>query len=103
MIRGNKYKCYYCGQKERCTSDHFYPKSKGGKLRVYACKLCQQTKSDMLPGQYMDYINNHVAINSKTKVRITTAIKSLLKLSGNGDVPEHLRLLYPTKKCPSYK
>jgi hypothetical protein len=98
MVRGNKYKCYYCGQEEKCTSDHFYPKSREGRLKVYACKLCQRTKANMLPGEYMDYINNHVAIDKDVKIRITRAIKSLLKLTNDPDVPEHLRLLYPTNK-----
>lgn len=98
MVRGNRNKCYYCGQEEKCTSDHFYPKSKGGKLKVYACGLCQRTKADMLPGQYMDYINKHIAINPEIKIRITNAIKSLLVLTNKSGTPEHLRLLYPTKR-----
>jgi hypothetical protein len=98
MVKGNIDICYYCGQEERCTVDHFYPKSKGGKLKVYACRLCQRTKADMLPEQYINYIENHIAIDSDVKIRIITAIRSLLNLSNGEDIPEHLRLLYPTKR-----
>ena len=80
MVRGNKNKCYYCGQIEKCTSDHFHPKSKGGRLKVYACGLCQRTKADMTPTQFVEYIKGHIAINEEAKIRITYSIRSLIHL-----------------------
>ena len=86
MTRGSKNKCYYCGQDERCTADHFYPKSKGGKLKVYACALCQRTKADLQPEQFIKYINNHVAISDESKIRITQSIRSLISLINRGEL-----------------
>ena len=80
MVRGNKNKCYYCGQEEECTTDHFYPKSKGGRLKVYACGLCQRTKKDMTPEQFINYMKNHVAIDETVKLRIIYSIRSLTSL-----------------------
>jgi hypothetical protein len=79
MVRGNKHKCYYCGQEEDYTADHFYPKSKGGMTKVYACNLCQRTKVDMTPLQFLSYMNNHIAIREEVKQRITTAITTLIE------------------------
>lgn len=80
MVRGNKNKYYYCGQSEKCTSDHFFPKSKGGRLKVYACGLCQRTKSNMTPEQFIKYINDHIAIREESKGRIIYSIRSLMDL-----------------------
>ena len=80
MPRGSRHKCYYCGHEEECTADHFYPKSKGGRLKVYACGLCQRTKADMTPEQFVAYINNHVAIDPSARIRITHSIRSLISL-----------------------
>jgi hypothetical protein len=84
--RNSKNKCYYCGQEEKCTADHFYPKSKGGRLKVYACKLCQRTKGDMTPEQFVTYINNHIAIDPGSRTRITYSIRSLISLINRGEL-----------------
>ena len=76
--KGNKDKCFYCGQLETCTKDHFYPKSKKGRIMVYACQLCQGSKKDMLPMEFVSYMGNHSAIKEQIKLRIKTAVISLL-------------------------
>lgn len=79
--RGNPNKCYYCGNLEKCTKDHFYPKSKGGKLMVYACKVCQGSKKDLDPTDWAsNYISTHIAITSESKQRIRVAVDSLIEL-----------------------
>ena len=79
MTRGNKYKCYYCGNIEKCTKDHFYPKSKGGRFTVYACQLCQCSKKDMCPTEWASvYIAKHVAITPESKQRIRCSVESLI-------------------------
>jgi 5-methylcytosine-specific restriction endonuclease McrA len=77
--KGNKFKCWYCGQDERCTKDHFYPKSHGGTLTVYACSVCQGSKGDMPPIVWLKYIKNHRAISDEAKKRIETAVISLIE------------------------
>ena len=86
MVRGSKNKCYYCGHEEICTADHFYPKSKGGRLKVYACGLCQRTKADLSPEQFVIYIKNHIAISDESKNRITRSVKSLISLINRGEL-----------------
>lgn len=86
MTRGSKNRCYYCGQEENCTADHFYPKSKGGKLKVYACGLCQRTKANMTPDEFVEYIRDHVAIDTDSVVRITHAVRSLIRLINRGEI-----------------
>jgi len=77
MTKGNKHKCYYCGNEEPCTKDHFYPKSKGGRLCVYACGICQASKKDLHPLEWLRYIINHTAITDEAKQRIKTAVTTL--------------------------
>lgn len=76
-IKGNKNKCYYCGQDELCTKDHFIPKSKKGCITVYACTLCQGSKGALMPLDWLNYILNHNSITKEKKKRIDTAVTSL--------------------------
>jgi hypothetical protein len=77
MIKGNKWKCWYCGNEERCTKDHFYPKSKKGRTMVYACAVCQGSKKSLHPLEWLKYIQGHVAITDEAKQRISNAVTSL--------------------------
>lgn len=86
MVRGNKYKCYYCGNKEKCTKDHFIPKSKKGTLLVYACTLCNFTKKDLYPYQWVYYISNHIAIKEEIKIRVKNSVASLFKYIKNNQL-----------------
>lgn len=52
-ILGNKGKCWYCGAEGRMTKDHFFPKSKDGRLRVYACEVCNKSKGSLTPLQWI--------------------------------------------------
>jgi len=79
ITKGNKFKCWYCGQDEKCTKDHFLPKSKGGRIIVYACRVCQGSKGDMIPLNWLQYIQSHKAISEEAKKRIETAIVSLIE------------------------
>ena len=56
----DKHECFYCGgflNSYNRTVDHIIPKSKGGILsndnKVFACKRCNQFKSDMLPDELL--------------------------------------------------
>ncbi len=83
MNKGRPGKCWYCGQEEKCTKDHFYPKSKGGTVTVYACKICQAAKGDSMPDKFAEYIEQHVLIKEEMKQRIHTAVHSLMKHTQN--------------------
>jgi len=63
-IIGNKYKCWYCGRSGTMTADHFYPKSRGGRLKVMACTQCNKEKSGMTPLEWISYIDNMIKICS---------------------------------------
>lgn len=67
---GVKSKCWYCGQHETCTRDHFYPISRGGRLKVWACELCQRTKAHRTPLEWIAYIAGHGAIDNAARGRI---------------------------------
>ena len=78
MKKGRPDKCWYCGQEEKCTVDHFYPKSIGGTVKVYACKICQAAKGDLMPDEFVAYMNQHTLIKDEMKERINTAVYSLM-------------------------
>lgn len=58
MIRGDGDYCAYCKREliaytaTHPTRDHIMPKSKGGRKTVWACKLCNGVKADMLPDEW---------------------------------------------------
>ena len=76
-VRGKQEVCYYCGTKEECTKDHFYPKSKGGTTVVWACRICQFTKQNEHPLNWLDYINNHIAFTEEFKRKVNKSILHL--------------------------
>ncbi len=78
MKKGNPNKCWYCGQEEKCTKEHFYPKFKGGNIIVYACKICQAAKGSLMPDEFVTYIEQHILIKEEKKERIRTAVYSLM-------------------------
>jgi len=78
MNKGRPDKCWYCGQEEKCTIDHFYPKSMGGTVKVYACKICQAAKGNLMPDKFIEYIEQHTLIKDEKKERISTAVYSLM-------------------------
>jgi hypothetical protein len=53
---GNKYKCWYCGEEGETESDHFYPRSLGGMLKVCSCKKCNNEKADLTPLEWINYL-----------------------------------------------
>lgn len=57
---GNLYKCYYCGRDGETTADHFHPRSKGGRLRVRACRQCQTEKADCTPAEWIAILRNFI-------------------------------------------
>lgn len=73
-------RCFYCGAMENCTRDHFIPKSKGGKITVPACALCQRTKRDMMPLEFVEYMQKHPAVKQSAARRIREAVKELLEI-----------------------
>ena len=53
VIRRDRHRCQYCGDKERLTMDHVLPKSRGGKDSwdnlVTACVPCNNRKGSRTP------------------------------------------------------
>jgi len=88
MKKGRQDKCWYCGQEEKCTKDHFYPKSTGGRTIVYACRICQGAKGDLMPDKFIEYINQHDLISDEKKERVRIAVLSLMAQTYN----EYLRI-----------
>lgn len=82
VVLGNKNKCWYCGSESSgiITKDHFWPKSKGGKLMVYCCSRCNIQKGNKTPLQWARYIETHVHkgfISEDKGNRMITATLSL--------------------------
>lgn len=77
MTRGDRSKCYYCGQIEKCTKDHFIPVSKRGFLTVWACRICQASKGSMMPLDWIDYLRNHTLIDKNHVLRVENAVVTL--------------------------
>lgn len=86
MTRGNKNKCYYCGVEEKCTKDHFIPKSRGGNYTVYACSYCQETKLNLYPLNWIDIIKWEKLYDEQTIERIKRAVFSLYKLAAESKI-----------------
>lgn len=53
ILRRDRYRCQYCGSRERLTVDHIIPKSRGGKDTwenlVAACTPCNNKKDNRTP------------------------------------------------------
>jgi 5-methylcytosine-specific restriction endonuclease McrA len=82
VVLGNKHKCWYCGSTSTTvmTKDHFWPKSKGGKLMVYCCVRCNTQKGSKTPLQWARYIETHLQkgfISHEKGNRMITATLSL--------------------------
>ena len=75
-VRGRRDTCYYCGAKDNCTRDHFIPKSKGGCLTVWACRVCQKVKADMIPEHFVDFITRSSIFSDEYKKRVSYTINS---------------------------
>ena len=51
--------CWYCGEwlfHGIATADHFWPKSRKGRLKVRCCKNCNGMKGGMLPLYFIGFI-----------------------------------------------
>jgi hypothetical protein len=92
-VRGNQYKCYYCGTEEKCTKDHFYPKSKGGKYLVWACHSCQRHKSNLLPLDWLEKIDR-TRMPQDAKDRIRTAVTTLIEILDTSGLSPNLAYVY---------
>lgn len=73
---GNWDKCWYCGKSGHTTADHFYPKSKGGRLKVRCCKDCNDMKKNMTPLEFCEYLK---CSDLENKDRMITATITLWK------------------------
>lgn len=80
LVTGNKNNCYYCGQVEVCTKDHFFPKSKGGTFLVYACAVCQRVKANLSPKEWVTYITFSSAFTVEYKLRVMDSVRNLIEL-----------------------
>lgn len=56
--------CWYCGDKGHTNKDHFWPKSKGGRLVVPSCLPCNSLKAAKTPLQWAEFVQ--LGINSNT-------------------------------------
>jgi len=65
---GKGARCRYCGRMleattskaaTRATRDHYWPQSKGGKHKVWACFVCNHMKGDMHPTEWLTYMAEH--------------------------------------------
>jgi len=92
LTRGQKGKCYYCGANEACTRDHVIPRSKGGKYTVYACKVCQSTKANLMPLEWIEYLKKSPMYNKDAIARIERAVMPLL------DIPRAVLISAKTEK-----
>lgn len=77
-VKGYSHRCYYCAKEERCTRDHFIPRSKGGKLTVWACQKCQDTKKDLMPLEWLGIIHTISEYEGKCE-RIKNSVLSLIE------------------------
>jgi hypothetical protein len=57
---GRRDRCFYCGRTGPTTADHFYPRSKGGRLCVRACAQCQREKGDATPLEWVRLLTNFI-------------------------------------------
>jgi hypothetical protein len=58
--------CWYCGDwlfEGIKTKDHFWPKSRGGRLMVRCCKNCNGMKGHMTPLIFIAYVKELKAEN----------------------------------------
>lgn len=85
---GSKHKCGYCGQDETCTRDHFIPKSLGGKVMVWACEICQGTKKNYMPHEWVAYLRNHILFD-KVMVDVVEAVVKSIYAFINSKAPGH--------------
>jgi 5-methylcytosine-specific restriction endonuclease McrA len=72
--------CWYCGEKKETNKDHFWPKSKGGRLTVPSCYECNFLKKARTPLQWAEFIQlrvNSNLIEKKKGERIINATISL--------------------------
>lgn len=79
MVRSTFGRCYYCGALDNVTNDHFIPQSKGGRIVVPACTLCQWTKRDLMPLEFAEYMEGHAAVTPGASKRIREAVVTLLE------------------------
>lgn len=52
-------KCWYCGCElyiSTKTTDHFFPKHMGGRLKVVCCKNCNQEKKGLTPNGFIEHL-----------------------------------------------
>ena len=83
-------KCYYCGEEgteeAQLTKDHFYPESKGGRLKVQACYSCNQEKKDMTPEEWISYLQQKLAkvedkfVNYNERIRLRRMVRKSQQL-----------------------
>lgn len=64
--RGRGGSCPYCkramDKKDahlKPTKDHTIPVSRGGKVWIWCCNLCNQYKGDMMPSEWDRYMREH--------------------------------------------
>ena len=86
FIKTNRHQCYYCGNKEWCTKDHFYPKSKGGTIIVYACSICQFSKKNIDPLVWLSYMESHVALTKEAKKNIKSSVLNLYNFTKTSSI-----------------
>lgn len=98
-----KKKCHYCGHVEVTTRDHFIPKSKGGKIIVQACALCQFTKKEKMPLVWLSYIRSHYGYTAQYTNTVEVTVLKMLEdhgMSGKAsyEISQKIKLDYIKSK-----
>lgn len=103
--RGKGERCTYCdrvleatGSRTRleATRDHVVPKSRGGDRTVWACRLCNAIKGDMLPDEWAAFMADYPRWWLLTQFRAITRFRRNLpravsNLDRPGEALERLR------------
>jgi hypothetical protein len=77
--------CLYCqrpmnrrDERLRPTRDHFLPRSQGGREIVVCCSVCNTVKADMLPDQWLAYMEATPKWWLLTKIELRASRRRIL-------------------------
>ena len=77
-FKDNPSKCPYCGDpitNKNCSKEHFIAKSKGGRLKIWTCKTCNELKGHLSIEDMLQHIEKIIK-----NCQIKTTEELLLKL-----------------------
>lgn len=71
--------CFYCGNLEQCTKDHFWPRKDSGRIKVWACRVCQGSKGHLQPLEWVLYLESHALINKQHVNRVRKSVETFIE------------------------